>query len=213
MYIYDCEVLSMNVQSNIQSILEAHQEEVLKQTLDTKIAEQTIEFTKRQAEINTEEYKVKSQLQQYNLELQREEALKKYSVQADINRQKELEAEASARAEVELQTLKDAIAEAKRKREQQDIELALAKKAKENELEEAKMKAYTAMVKEIMESVTPDLVAAMNSKSNADLTAAIMTNISPYALAGEDETVTDVTTRLVRGTPLEAAVKGINLNV
>ena len=111
--------------------------------------------------------------QQYNLELQREEALKKYSVQADINRQKELEAEASARAEVELQALKDAIAEAKRKREQQDIELALAKKAKENELEEAKMKAYTAMVKEIMESVTPDLVAAMNSKSNADLTAAI----------------------------------------
>ena len=75
------------------------------------------------------------------------------------------------------------------------------------------MKAYTAMVKEIMESITPDLVAAMNSKSNADLTAAIMTNISPYALAGEDETVTDVTTRLVRGTPLEAAVKGINLNV
>ena len=63
-----------------------------------------------------------------------------------------------------------------------------------------------------MESISEDLVAAMSSKSNNEMTVAIAQALSPYALAS-GESVTDVVNGLLRGTKLEDVIKGINLNV
>lgn len=212
MYIYDCEVLSLNIQSDVRNMLEEHQSTVLQKTLDTQIAEQTLQFKKRQAEVEAQKQEIESQASQYKMDLQREEAEQKLAIQAKIQRQKEIEAQAAAAAELELQKLKDAVEEAERARRQATLDLEFNEQKRQKELEEQKMAKYTEMVTRIMNSITPDLVAAMNTKANAALTETIVQNISPYALAS-GESATDVATRLVRGTPLEEVVKGMNISL
>ena len=64
-----------------------------------------------------------------------------------------------------------------------------------------------------MDSISEDLVAAMASKSNNDMTVAIAQAIAPYALAGNGESVSDVVNKLLRGTPLEQLVNDVNVNI
>lgn len=215
MVVEDCEVLSINVEKRVMSLLDNHQEQVLQQTLATQLAEQELAFTKRQAEVDKAQFEVNSQKAQYKMALQREEALQKVTLQGEINRKKELESQAAAEAEVELQKLKDAVAEAQRKRQQAEYDLENIQKEKEAALEADRMKAYSAMVENVMHAVTPDLVAAMSTQSNVDITKAIVENISPYALASHGETATDVVNRLLRGTPLEDVIAqtGAHVNV
>jgi hypothetical protein len=80
------------------------------------------------------------------------------------------------------------------------------------EIEKAKQEAYAETVKSIMESISPDLVAALTSKSNNDMLATVTQAMSPYAIA-KGESVTEVTNNLLRGTSLEEVLKGVNLNV
>ena len=63
-----------------------------------------------------------------------------------------------------------------------------------------------------MTAIQPELVAAMTTKANASLTETIAKSLAPYALAGEDESASDVVNKLLRGTSLEGIVEGININ-
>ena len=51
-------------------------------------------------------------------------------------------------------------------------------------------------------AISPDLVAAMEAKANAELTAGIGAAVAPYAIAG-NESVSQAVTRLLKGTTLE----------
>jgi hypothetical protein len=52
----------------------------------------------------------------------------------------------------------------------------------------------------------------MNAQSNAAMTETIASSLSPYALAGKDESVADVVNKLLRGTSLEGVIDGVNIN-
>ena len=57
-------------------------------------------------------------------------------------------------------------------------------------------------MKKVIESISPDLIASMTSKSNAELLKSVSESISPYAMAS-GESVADFTNKLLRGTSLE----------
>lgn len=61
-------------------------------------------------------------------------------------------------------------------------------------------------MKKITESISPDLAAALTSSANAEMLEAAVGAMSPYAIAG-NESVADVTNRLLRGTPLEGILE------
>ena len=82
-----------------------------------------------------------------------------------------------------------------------------------SQIEKAKQTAYADTIARIMSSISDDLVAAMSSKSNNDMTVAIAQAIAPYALAGNNESVSDVVNKLLRGTPLEQLVNDVNVNI
>ena len=63
-----------------------------------------------------------------------------------------------------------------------------------------------------MGSISPDLAAALTSKSNEDMLATVTKAMSPYAIA-RGESVSEVTNNLLRGTSLEKVIDGVNLNV
>ena len=59
-----------------------------------------------------------------------------------------------------------------------------------------------------MKSIGPDLVAALNSTSNAQVLEAVTKTMAPYALA-KGQSVADFTDTLLRGTTLEGLLKDL----
>jgi hypothetical protein len=74
-------------------------------------------------------------------------------------------------------------------------------------IEKAKSEAYAETVAKIMGSITPELVASLEARANADVVSAIERAVAPYAIAGGEETVTDVAQRLIKGTAFEDVFK------
>ena len=183
---------------------------------DEKVARINALYRKSKAEGLTDAEKKEQELRTQQLlnkmELQREEAMRKLQIQAEVNRQQEAEDWAKKQAESDMQTIVNAIHEASLARKEKDYAQDLEYKKHIAALEQAKQKAYAETIASIMASIGPDLVSAMNSKSNADMTVAISQAIAPYALA-KDESVSEVVNKLLRGTSLEDTINGVNLNV
>jgi hypothetical protein len=117
-----------------------------------------------------------------------------------------------------MQKMLDVIGTAERARKDEIFKQTLAHEAAEQEqiekharemaaIEEAKSKAYAETVAKIMGSISPELVAAMESRANADVVAAIEHAVAPYAIASDDESVADIAQKLVKGTAFEDVFK------
>lgn len=213
MYVHDCEVLSIDVESEIEDILLEHQHEMVRKSLELTDAEKEVLIAKALAHAESEKQALRSQELLNKMELQKTEAERKLEIQAMINRKQEAESAAAKKAEQDLQVVIDAIEDARIARNKRENEARLETMKAEAEIEKAKQDAYAATVAKIMGSIGPDLVAAMTSKSNNEMTMAIAQSLAPYALAGEDESVSDVVNKLLRGTSLEGLVEDVNLTI
>lgn len=212
MNVQDCEVLSIHIEDNVAEMLIAHQEEMLTQSLKLSDAEKRVEVAEKLADAERKEQELRNEALLNKLDLQEKEALRKLEIQTEIARQTEANKLAEKQAEVDMQVLYDTIHNANLERTKLEKANELAHQRELAEIEKNRNEAYAATVKTIMESISEDLVAAMSSKSNNEMTVAIAQALSPYALAS-GESVTDVVNGLLRGTKLEDVIKGINLNV
>lgn len=213
MLVYDCEVLSMEIDAEIEEILTDHQQEMIVQSLKLADAEKRVIVAEKLAIAEKKEAELKNQKLLDRMELQRKEALSNMAIQAEVNRKKEIEAQAAKEAERDMQTIIDAIhaAEMTRKHNEDNQKFVAAQQMAD--LEKSRQEAYAKTVEQIMKSISPGLIEAMNSKSNKDLAKAVVESVGPYALAGAGETATDVAHKLLRGTALENVISGVNLNV
>ena len=212
MNVQDCEVLSIHIEDDVAKMLIAHQEEMLTQSLKLSDAEKRVEVAEKLADAERKEQELRNEALINKLDLQEKEALRKLEIQTEVARQTEANKLAEKQAEVDMQRLCDVIHNAKLERTKLERESEIVHQKELAEIEKHKNEAYAATVKTIMESISEDLVAAMSSKSNNDMTVAIAQALSPYALAS-GESVADVVNGLLRGTKLEDVIKGINLNV
>ena len=212
MNVQDCEVLSIHIEDNVAEMLIAHQEEMLTQSLKLSDAEKRVEVAEKLADAERKEQELRNEALLNKLDLQEKEALRKLEIQTEIARQTEANKLAEKQAEVDMQVLYDTIHNANLERTKLEKANELAHQRELAEIEKNRNEAYAATVKTIMESISEDLVAAMSSKSNNEMTIAIAQALSPYALAS-GESVTDVVNGLLRDTKLEDVIKGINLNV
>lgn len=224
MLVHDVEVLGIDVESDIEDLLLEHQHEMIEQSLKLTDAEKAIAVAEKLAEVEQKQQELRSKELLNKMELQGEEAKRRAEIQAMVNRKAEAEEQAKKQAELDLQKTIDAIhlatvarkdqeAEARRKQIEEDNKLAEAHERALADIEKAKQKAYADTVAQIMGSITPGLIEALQSGSKADIIKAVTTNMSPYAIAGDDESASEVTQRLLRGTGLEEVIKGVNINV
>lgn len=207
MVITDCEVLGLEVEAKVAKMLAAHQDEIVSNAFSLTAAKQRAEIAEKRKVAEEKEAELANQKLIAEMELRRIEALKKLEIQAEVSRKDEAEKKAKKEAERDMQVLVDAVAQAALDRKQKEIDQELDKKRKEVEIEKAKQDAYAATVAKIMTSIGPDLVAAMNAKSNAEMTEAIAKSLSPYVIAGAGENISDVVNKITRGTSLEDFVK------
>ena len=209
MLVYDAEVLSVDVDAAVAKILATFQEKSVRKALELTDAAKNMEKNKKLAEYDKEQAKLVYENELYKINLN---AKKQENELANLAQEEALRAEmkkAETQAQKDLQSLLDEIETAKRNR------LAAARKAEiehETQLQKiqaAKQEAYAKSVDTIMSSISEDLIAAMTNSANADLMKALTANMSPYAIAQGNESITDVTTRLLRGTPIEECIKAI----
>ena len=211
MFVNDCEVLSISVENEVAEMLVDHQREMVRKALQLSAADKRVQVAEQLALAEKKENELESQKLINRMELQREEAIRKLDIQTEVNRKKEAEAEASKQAEKDLQVVIDEIANAQRERKAKDDNQELAKKEAIIELEKVKQKAYADTVAQIMASIGPDLAASLQANANIELTKAIASSVSPYAIA-KNESISDAVNKMVRGLPVETVLTNIDKN-
>ena len=209
MLVYDVEVLRVNVDSDIAEILEAHQLEMIDKALKLNDAKSRIELVAALNEAEKKENEMLTAKRMFNIELEHKIATEKMAKEEEINAKKRAAAQAKADAELELQEVLNQINEAKLARDKAENDAKVMLQKELEAIEESKQKAYAETVKEIVGSISPDLIAALTTKANAELLTEATKNLSPLAIA-RGESVADTLNTLLRGTTLEKIVDKIS---
>ena len=213
MFIHDVEVLSIDVQRDVEDMILDKQTDMIRQVLELADAQREAEIAEALSVAEQAKQELRTKELVNKMELQKKEAETKLEIQAEINRRQEAEDKAKKQAEVDMQAMLDVIAEAGRAREKAKHDDAMERLAAENraaeehqralaDIESAKQKAYADTVKEMMEAITPDLIASLEVGGRCDLMAAMTEHMSPYALAN-GESVVDTTQKLLNGLPFD----------
>ena len=208
MYVHDCEVLQLTVQRDIARLLDEHQQAMVAKALELSHAEARVKVAEELSRAEKKEQDLRTQQAINKMELQQMEAEKKLEIQALINRKQEAEKVASQEAEKALQPLLDEIQKAKLAREKLSADAKIEQDKAKAEIEKARQATYAETIATVMKSIGPDLVAALNSTSNAQVLEAVTKTMSPYALA-KGESVAEFTDTLLRGTTLEGLLKDV----
>lgn len=202
MFVKDCEVLSLTVESEIAEILESHQRDMVEKSLELSDAEARVKVAEALFDAEKKENELASTKLINRMNLQGEEARRKLEIQAEVNRKQEAEKQAAKQAEKDMQVLIDAIHEAEMTRKQKETDANIAEKQALADIEKAKQEAYAKTVADVMKSIQPDLVAAIQAQSDSKVFNSIATGIAPYAI-GNGESAAEFVDRLLRGTTLE----------
>lgn len=202
MLVKDVEVLSVSIEDDVERIINKHQYNMVQKSLELTNADKSLEVAKKLQEVEKEKAKLEYENKLYQLHLDTDYQKQRMERDNAIKRMEEEELSTQKTAEYTLQEVLDEIqkAEVLREKELHDARIARVKEA--DKLEMDKQKAYTDSIKKVVESVSPDLIAAMTSKSNSDLIQAVAKSMGPYAIA-KDSSIADVTNKLLRGTVLE----------
>lgn len=205
MFVKDCEVLSLTVESEIAEILESHQRDMVEKSLELSDAEARVKVAEALFDAEKKENELASTKLINRMNLQGEEARRKLEIQAEVNRKQEAEKQAAKQAEKDMQVLIDAIHEAEMTRKQKETDANIAEKQALADIEKAKQEAYAKTVADVMKSIQPDLVAAIQAQSDSKVFNSIATGIAPYAI-GNGESAAEFVDRLLHGTTLEGIV-------
>ena len=206
MFVKDVEVLSVGVERDIARLLEAHQTDMISKTLELADADARFKLVQALAKVEREEIDLKNANRLHELELQHKIDKDKLA-KAEAIRAKEREAEAAAtKAKNDLQKFLNEINKEELARQQAKTDAKVAEAQAYADIEAAKDAAYAETVKSIMESISPDLIAALTTKANSEMLETVTASMSPYAMA-KGESVAEVTNKLLRGTSLEGILE------
>ena len=212
MFVYDVEVLSINVEKFVAEMLEQHQIEMIAKTLELSNAAAKIDTITKLAEVERKEAELKNQNKLYIAQLAQDTEEDRLAKEAELNEKRDAIQTARMKAKEDMQTVLAAIQTAEMAREKEKKDLEIEHRKQLADIDKATQAAYAETIKKIMDSISPDLVAALSTKANAQLLADATKSMSPYALAN-NESIADVTNKLLRGTSLEGILdKGFGIN-
>jgi hypothetical protein len=208
MILKNIEVTLLEIAPEVAELIEEHNLDLVRKRLELSEAEKRVNLAKALAIAEGEEQKVRYQTALNKMELQRIEAVKKLEIQHEINTLTEVENRAKKQAEADMQSLVNEIHQAGIARKTEEQRIAIDYENEKAKIEKAKSEAYAKTVADIMASISPDLIAALTSKSNADTLKAVSGAMSPIAIA-KGESIAETTNLLLRGTPLEGFIDQI----
>ena len=208
MFVYDVDVLSINVDPYFANIFERHQDEIVQKTLDLANAEAQYEVSKKLNEFALKEAELDNQKRLKIAEYNHQLTIDNMNKEELIAEKQHVIEKAAAQARYDAQELLNAIQAEELKRNKAQTDAVIDKQRDIAAIEKAKQESYANTIKTIVEAIGPDLVAALTARANADILDSATKHMSPYAIA-KDEAVADTINTLLRGTTLENVVENI----
>ena len=211
MFVSDVDVLSVEVERSIANILNEHQEQTIVKSLELSDAAKNADVITKLAEYERKEIALKQETELYKIKLKNATETARFEAEAALNLKEREEAEAREQAAADLQKIIDQIKDAELEREKKEDAVRIEYQKQLAAIEKDKQTTYAETVAKIMESVSDELVAALESRANADMLETVSKAVSPYAIA-QNESVSETVNRLLRGTSLEDTINNIVKN-
>ena len=207
MYVDSVEVLNIVIANNhVRDMLDRHQAEIVSKSLELSAATKEMAVAKELEKLREERLQLEYERAIREIDVKSKTDMEKLEREAQLARAKEDNSKATKEAEKNLQPILDAIQSAELARDKKDSDQTLAWQKEHDKLEVDKQKAYTDSVKKVIDSISPDLVAAITTSAKSEMIKEIAQSLSPYALASENESVADLVDKLLRGSGLEGIV-------
>ena len=208
MIISDVDILKVIIDNEVQRLFENAKYEHIEKAIALNTAKVELENEKELAATKKEEIAVKEAIALAEIETQKvrieaREKQKMAEIELEHARKK-----AEKDAKKELSEVEDFLAKAELERNKLKDDARIETEKKLAEIEKERYVAYAETVAKIMESVSPDLVASLNAKANADILNGLGQSVAPYAIAN-GESVAEVVNTMLRGTSLENTLKNI----
>lgn len=211
MFINDVNVSLVSIEKSVAELLNSHQANIIQQTINLADAELRTANEKKIIALDKETAEKRAELDKYKAELDQTAIKEQIARESERKALYDAQEKASKEAEKELQTVLDAIQEAKLARNKKADNAKIETEKALADIEKTKQEAYAATVAKIMESVGPDLTAALSATANESVTRAIASAVSPYSMA-KGESISKTVDTLLRGTPLDKVIRDISDN-
>lgn len=208
MQICDVDVLSIHLDDDVEGMIASQQEEIISKSLNLTLQKKSLTLKKELADIEKQKLLI-------DRELKLAELAKKKAVDEAVYATNIASIEAKAAAD-EIEQKEELEYQNRRKQiSQAEIDTAKVKENFElegirqrNNIRQVERRSQTSQITDVLDKISPRLVAAMENNSNAMLVESITKNISPYALA-RDEKAVDVLSKLLHGMPIDGAIENI----
>lgn len=209
MILKDVNVLSIDVDAEIKDMLEDNQRQMIRNMLTTQRDQANFERQKTVIELAIETADMKHKAVMKDMEIKQAEEEKNNEIAVAQSKFEAEEQMAKLEAERERDALVGELAAKKLEREDAEAQQRLAIRSKEIEQKASEKKIYAETVASIMNSISPDLIAAMQANSNAETLQIVAEAMAPLAIA-KGESVADTVNTLMRGTSLEKTIAQIS---
>lgn len=211
MELYDVEVLSLSIDPEVNEMLEQHQMEMISKTLELADAESRMKVVKQLDEYDKQEAELKSKTELYKQQLEFQRKQEEFKQRETMNEKIRAAEAAEQKAKSDMQAVLNAINEAQLARDKAASDAQIEVMKQKSEIKKAEQEAYAKTVVDMFKAIQPDLVAAIQGQTNADLANGIASTVSPYAMAGGKD-VSEVVSQLLRGTTLDSVLEKFKQN-
>ena len=211
MELYDVEVLSLSIDPEVNEMLEQHQMEMISKTLELSDADARMKVVKALDELEKQEIKLKADTALYKQTLENQKKAEEFKQREEMNEKIRAAELAEQKAKSDMQAVLNAINEAQLARDKAASDAQLEVMRQKSEIKKAEQEAYAKTVVDMFKAIQPDLVAAIQGQTNADLANGIASSVSPYAMAGGKD-VSEVVSQLLRGTTLDSVLEKFKQN-
>lgn len=208
MKINDIEIGKLGVQRDVAEKMEQFNSETLSKSLELASTNAQMQTIIALAANDKKRLELDNENKMYQADLAHQRRVLEIAREEELNAKLSAESQAKAKAEADLQNLINSIEAQKRARKEEEQKLAIAHEKNMAEIEAEKQKIYADTVASIMSSIQPGFIEALNGQNRAEIMNGLGQALSPYSLA-KGESVADSISTLLRGTPLESALKTI----
>ena len=208
MVLTDVEVQGISMENEVAALMDQHQKEVLSKTIQLQAVESEIEVEKKLAEAQRKKMDLKAANDAHAREIEYANEVAIATNKAELQTMRQEVEAAKLAAEQDMAEIRTMIEEQKLQSKIAEDNARIETEQKLADIEAQKYDAYALTVAQIMESIQPGLIEALNANANANLIEGIGEAVAPYAIAKGDSIAETVNTML-RGTSLQDTIKNI----
>ena len=207
MNVYDVEVLGIVLgDETIEDLLVDAQHAVVNQTLALESEQRKYDLAQKTEALRQEIQKLTTQTKLVELELdlqrvQKEHELRLIELQTQAEKQQK-----RLQSKLDEQEVLTSLNESELNRKKKNSDFDLSVQTARTEIKKTELEAEVSAMARRAEAITPDLIAALQSFGDQAMVEKVAESMAPLAILG-GESVSDILSRLLKGTVLEHALK------